>query len=156
MAIEYRQANGWDPFEGTSALADVDRRAIGVYLRLVADTLGLRDWEVRVSEGSPDSKTSIAESFMRDSSPESIVAIADKFFDWPERARRKTLIHEVLHAAIHPLSKFARNAVDGELGRRWEVLFEEQIGEHEELLIDRLAAALVELLPPSPERADAA
>lgn len=150
MTVEIRRGRGPDPFEGESPHSEETLRAIAGWLRRAADLLGLRDWDVRASKKIP-AGDAIAETFIRDSAPEAIVAISPTFFEWSEADRRKTLVHELLHAHIHPITKFARDAVEGELGHTAEAIVEQAINELEEQTCDRLARAIAPLLPESPE-----
>lgn len=145
----WRTGSGPDPFDGRSALSDDQRRVIESYLQTAAEALGLGAWAVTLSGGVPKTSTATAETFLRDDADEAIIAISDSFFDWPEPTRRKVLIHELLHLHLHDLTKYARDAVEDELGQAWERLFAMTLSSFEERAVDRLASAIAPLMPSS-------
>lgn len=149
--MQYEEGSGRDPFEGTSPYSARTRDAIERWLQAAALAIGLPGWRVIVSAGLPKSDRSIAENFLRDSAEVATIAIGSTFFSYPEPERRETLVHELLHCHLHALTLYARDAVSGELGKRWEALFDMTIAEHEELACDRLARAIAPMLAPSPE-----
>lgn len=150
MATAYLRGSGPDPFPGTSPHAGEVLDALAAYLRLRADQLGLATWRLAVSRGIPNSSTALAETYFRDSATEAVIAFSPNFFDYAEPERRSTILHEILHCWFHPISRWARDAVEGELGQRWETLFESSLGELEEQAVDALAHALAPLFPESP------
>ena len=145
----WQKGDGPDPFGGVSSLSDDQRRLIDAYLRNAALALGLGSWSLSLSKGVPTGKTSTAETFIRDDADEAIVAVSDTFFDWPEPYRRKVLVHELLHLHLHELTKYARDAVEGDLGQTAERIFAMSLSSFEERAVDRLAVAIAPLLPSS-------
>jgi hypothetical protein len=144
-----REGNGPDPFNGESPFSTEKLAEFADWLRAAANQLGLRDWDVSVSKKLPDSNAT-AQTYLRTDAPEMVVALSKGFFDWTEPYRRQVLVHELLHAHFHGLSKYARDAVEGELGKRWEDLFGMTVSNHEEMSVDRLARAIAPMFPESP------
>jgi hypothetical protein len=152
MTAERRRGFGYDPFEGKSPHSGAARLAIEWYLREIRGGLGLCSWEIRVSRGLPAAEV-IAETFIRDSADDATVALSEGFFDWPERQRRRTLIHELLHCSLRPLTVAAYDPVEGTLSPSVRDVWRSALDEAEERTVDRLAAALVSKFPRSPDRA---
>lgn len=150
--MERVRGQGADPFEGKSPHPKFVRREVRDYLRAIAGSLGLCSWYITVSAGLPNGDA-IAETFIRDSGEEAIVALSPTFFDWPERQRRKTLIHELLHATLKPYAVAAYGPVEGTLSAQARDVWVSALDEQEERVIDRLAYGLVDFFPRSPERA---
>ena len=150
MALSYLRGSGPDPFPGTSAHPVEVLELLGAYLDQARTILGLANWRIKVSRGTPNGKTASAETYFRDSATEAVVAFGPEFFSFDEPDRRAILAHELLHCWMHQLTSWARDAVEGELGQRWETLFESSIGELEEQVVDGLAHAIAPLLPESP------
>lgn len=147
----YLRGAGADPFPGTSPFDGATLERLDAYVAEASTFLLRGEWDVAVSRGVPTGDTAIAETFIRDSAPEAVIAFAGAFFEYPEPYRRKVVVHELLHAALNRITKYARDVVDGELGHTAEAIFEDSIAEHEEQVIDRLARAIAPLMPVSPE-----
>lgn len=151
MSVERVRGEGYDPFEGKSPHPKAVRRDVEVWLQSVAGSLGLCSWSITVSGGVPKGDDSIAETFLRNSGEEAIVALSPRFFEWPESRRRKTLIHELLHATIRGLSVAAWDPIEPLLSRDARDVYRTVFDEAEEQTVDRLAAGLVGLFPESPK-----
>jgi hypothetical protein len=148
----YKFTSGPDPFEGESPYPPELLTSIERWLRLAADVVGLRDWDVFISGGLPGSDTNIAETSFRLDSQEMTISLGKTFFDYPELRRRQALAHELMHGHVHPITKYARAILEGEVGKTGEAFFETSIASMEEQAVDRLGRAIALFLPESPGR----
>lgn len=148
--VEYQSKPnaGPDPFDGETPYPDTILDPIEAYLNHIKYYLGLGDWRINVSRGKA-SDSAKAETFIRQNSRQATVAIGNVLV-YPEPERRATFIHELLHCAVYPWGKAARNAVEGELGSTGERMFTTMFADLEEDTVDAIAHGLVAIMPPSP------
>ena len=144
--------DGPDPFDknAADAITGAQRDVLVAWLRDAGDRLALRDWRIRVSTCEAE-HNAIASSFIQDQGDEMWVAVERGFFDRPERSRRHSLAHELLHPHFQRVTRMAEKLLEHELGNRTEAVIEAAVTEVEELAVDRLGWAVSEFLPEVPE-----
>lgn len=144
--------DGPDPFDknAADAITAAQRDVLVAWLRDAGDRLALRDWRIRVStcEAGGDA---IASSFIQDAGDEIWVAVERGFFNRPERNRRHSLTHELLHPHFQRVTRMAEKLLEHELGNRTEAVIEAAVAEVEEQSVDRLAYAVSEFMPEVPD-----
>lgn len=117
------------------------------WLRRQADSLGLRDWRIRVSPFDAV-KGSDASSFVKDEGDETVIAVGREFLRDDPVEQRATLVHELLHCHFQPLTRLAETLVEAELGKRTEAVIDAAVANLEERTIERLAHPLAMFLEP--------
>jgi hypothetical protein len=144
--------DGPDPFDKNApdAITDAQRDVLAAWLRDAGDRLALREWRIRVSTSEAE-RDAIASSYIQDNADETWVAVERGFFERPERQRRHSLAHELLHPHFYRVTRLADKLIERELGTRTEAVIMAAIGQVEEQSIDRLAWAVSEWLPEVPE-----
>ena len=144
--------DGPDPFDknAADAITAPQRDVLVAWLRDAGDRLALRDWRIRVSTHEAE-RHAIASSYIQDQGDETWVSVERGFFGRPERLRRHSLTHELLHPHFYRVTRMAEKLLEHELGNRTEAVIEAAVREVEEQSIDRLAWAVSEFLPQVPE-----
>jgi len=144
--------DGPDPFDKNApdSITAAQRDVLVAWLRDAGDRLALRDWRIRVSTCEAE-RDAIASSYIQDNGDEIWVAVERGFFERPERHRRHSLVHELLHPHFYRVTRLADKLIERELGTRTEAVIMASIGQVEEQSIDRLAWAVSEWLPEVPE-----
>lgn len=143
MTMEVRSGRWPEPFGADSALTDDERRALAVRVEAWAGWLGLGSWDIRVSTGRPGGVDSWAEVFTRDDHDSACIAFRDDFLTHALVDQEISIVHELLHLHFRDLSRYVRDAVEGEVGQPFERLFTMTSLGLEEKLVDRLAVAIV-------------
>lgn len=98
------------------------RRALGLYLRALADKLELRDWTVNLEIAKPDTRPR-ADGKQWGASSESTpgrkqvtVTFPPEVTDWDPDELRQTAVHELVHAHLAPLMEMIRIDLREHLG----------------------------------------
>ena len=75
-----------------------------VYVRIMADCFGLRDWEIVISSEHCDADT-LAETECTYGQRHAILRFNEKWREWTKDDLRSTVVHELLHVHTEPLSE---------------------------------------------------
>lgn len=126
-----------------------DRRRAALYLRCVADALGLRDWRFDVLDDPPREDDVFATVDVMHDKRHADVRLASDWPRLPPSARREALVHEVLHchgAQTAALAEDVREQLSSAAWDLWHTAYHRAA----ELSVDALAHALAPLMPPYP------
>lgn len=115
------------------------------YVRVVADSVGLRDhsFEVRVGVLSAGTRATIE---CVEGRRYSRITVSDHFFDLSAEEQREAITHEVVHAHLHVLTEHVEHL--GEfLGRSHHTTISAGFSRDLERVCDSLTSALVRVVP---------
>lgn len=132
-----------------------DRKALGNYLRDLADKLELRDWTVSLEVGDPGGLNNARPDGKRwgassDSTPgckHVTITFPDDVRHWDRAVLRQTAAHELVHAHFHPLSEMWRIDLHPHLHQQAYELFNDSATRWIEFGVDAMADALAQHLP---------
>jgi hypothetical protein len=128
-----------------------DDVSLYAYVRVLANTLGLTDWEIEVDD---DAAHLPADTLARVNVPTgrrtARISLGAEYANCTPEDQRNTLVHELLHCHFDTVSDLAERTLRRQLGAAaWDVYEEAQ-----ELLleqaIDAVAVAVGEFLPVPP------
>lgn len=140
--------------EDTSRLrlaTEADRaEALADYVRVVADRIGLRDWEIHF-DPSPATVGRVAEVDVTAFRQEMNVRVCLGFGDLDQETRRHAVVHEMVHghaAGIDFTACQVRSWMPERTWETWHSLFERDL----EVFVDAMAVLLCPLVPlPQPD-----
>jgi hypothetical protein len=112
-----------------------DRKALFAYIRSTADEMGLRDWEIRLSDEPA-----------REGKGASVGCVFGRKFASPED-QRDTIVHELIHLHLEPASDMVYRDLEKILGRPADAAFTNGFDRQLEYAIDGLAGALAQHTP---------
>jgi len=131
---------GRDPSGRSAALLE--------YVRAVADSIGLRDWEIAIdldSTPAPDHEAEIGTT----DGQRAVVSVAADFWTSTQEKQRRTIVHELCHLPLDRIRTsggIAQQAMSPDAYR----LFEATIQAAEEHAVEHFARVLSPLLPMPP------
>lgn len=125
------------------------QQELASYGHELANSLGLRDWEIRFrfdeSPGDEDSLASIEPVYGR---KYAILRLRDDFTDLPAAEQRQTLVHEFVHCHFSMLQhQLKSDDLMDHLGRGQHYAWYEAAKMMLELGVDAIATEWAELLP---------
>lgn len=96
---------------------DGDRDKLGRYIRLIADTVGLRDWFLDLGHGDPPGDNDFGgQCHCVPYQKKATIWLRSDWTTWPEDEIRHTVVHELLHChlqgtqvALEPLADIIGN-----------------------------------------------
>lgn len=118
------------------------------FLRSTADLLGLRDWELRLSEEPATDEDNNAEVRVTFGQRRATVTLARDFNTEPLETQQHCLVHELLHIHFDPTFTLLSQSLPNLIGKTAWTILEEAQREREEHAVDALATALNPLIPP--------
>lgn len=123
-----------------------DRRALAAYIRSVADAMGLRDWEIRLSDdwAKDDVAATIRAAHGRKFAK---VSVARGFRNESPEDQRDTIVHELIHLHLEPAADMVYRDLEKLLGRPADAVFTNAFDRNLEYGIDGLACALARHMP---------
>lgn len=125
-----------------------DRRTLRRYVARTAKQMGLRDWEIFVSDDEPSQPNWIAECVNLPGSRVATLRFRSTFRECEDLWQRATVIHELLHC-VHAQTQ---DLVDVHLASVAEedvhTIFNAAYRQANEYAIDGLAVALAPMFPP--------
>ena len=78
-------------------LSKAEKRAIGRYVREIADLYGLRDWTVEVSDHEPKESDTLAEVTVTPGRHFASIGFAKRYLDESPENQREIVVHELSH-----------------------------------------------------------
>lgn len=127
------------------AIFDGDRDKLGAYVRHMADAMGLKDWDITVSDNPAPEDTNAHITCVYGQRR----AIVDFDNEWPEWTReklRRIAAHELVHCFLDQLTWPVSN-VRNIIGQSLYDVTHEAIRDAIELATDGIATAWAETLP---------
>lgn len=129
---------------------DAQHDAYTAYLRVLADRLLLRDWDVDLLRDRADCAT-YAQVVPWDTENFAQVRINEEFFGYEPERQRLYLTHELLHSHTARMGRVVERLEDT-LGDNPAVRYARQaMGEEEEIAVHQIARVLAPTLPLPPE-----
>lgn len=112
---------------------------VAAYIDTLANLMGLTGWTitVRPATASEDAEAEIEVVYGR---KRAIIHLSDGWDKMSGEDQREALVHELIHAAIAPLSQLANELADGEAA-------EVALAQCEEWVVDQMATAWARELP---------
>ncbi len=128
-------------------MTEKQRRILRKQVRLIADSLGLRDWTINLNyepDENPNALASVSCTYGRR------IATVTFCSDWWERdlhERHHVLIHEMLHVVTDPVRTYLDETLPTLIGQPAWTAIREAVRQHEEHAVDQLASALAPYVP---------
>lgn len=123
-----------------------DRKALGEYLRWVADHMGLRDWTFHLRHDECD-ENAYATVSCTEGHREAVVRFCSDFRDLERAKVRHVVVHELVHCLAAAVTDHLKNDVGDVMGERehaaWWPLMRVQC----ELMVDTTAEAISPHMP---------
>jgi len=119
--------------------------AVSKYMRILADLMGLRDWELRLSWDAAE-EGNMAEIMITQDRHIATIYLAENFTTWTREETRNTFAHELAHIFLDAPERVVDDAA-GALGETAFALLKKQHHRQIEIATDALAGALVRGLP---------
>lgn len=131
----------------TPGFTPAQQRAIGSYLRRLADAMGLRDWLLYVSHEPP--AVAAAEAMVRVVYGRKIATIwlSREFGEMPRGRIRHILVHELTHVILDPVTSVIQNTGQELLGKPAYIALWEAVRERSELATDQVADVVAPTMP---------
>lgn len=123
-----------------------DRKALVTYIRSTADQVGLKDWEVVLSDepAAEGKAASVQAAFGRKFAR---ILIGKGFRGEAPEDQRDTIMHELVHLHLEPAADMVYRDLEKILGRPADAVFTNGFDRQLEYGIDALAGALAPHLP---------
>lgn len=140
--------NGWRDRDGERrACKPCARRSRWVqeYAETLASWMGLTDWTLQVINDSPDD-TSMAEIDCIYGQRLAKIALSDEWDTYTPTTQRDTLVHELVHAILSPLTQMADDMLDVTAGPN-ATAAKAALSNVEEWVTDAIALAWAQHLP---------
>lgn len=128
------------------ALTKEAHRVLVNYVRMIADRMGLKDWQFGISACEPQ-QGAIASTEVWGDSMTATVCIGSTFWKYGPRMQREVLVHEVIHWHTDKFYKSGRSIFQKTLGREAYELALDQFRAFHELTVDAIASAWARELP---------
>jgi hypothetical protein len=123
------------------------RRLLDVYLRALADELGLRDWTIELMHAAPEEGTAFAASDSNYGRRVLKVWFREDFRKSNPEEQRMVCVHELLHAHIEATDWYLLKTLPGMIGQAAWVPIREHLREQRELAVDALATSIAKHYP---------
>lgn len=122
------------------------RKALTRYARLLADEVGLRDWQIKVSPEpcDPSSSAHVTIAYGRKLAT---ISVPDDFRDQAPEEQRNSVVHELVHCHFESMANAVQNDLVELLGRPADGLFFASFRRQYEYGTDAVAEALARHLP---------
>ena len=123
-----------------------EQKALGEYVRLVADMLELRDWTIELSEepAPADSYGHITNTYGRKLA---VLKLAPDFRSLTASQQRHTVVHELVHCHLESATNMVLNDLESHLAKQADQLFWEGFKRQIEYGVDALASAIAKQMP---------
>lgn len=117
---------------------------VQAYLRMIADRMGCKDWEITLGEDvvAEDDAYAVVETYP---GHRAVVTLCASFSELPARRQRHYLVHEICHLHTHRLRQIAEDllAGAGAVGASVELMIEDA----DEHAVEVFAKLLEDQLP---------
>jgi hypothetical protein len=123
-----------------------DRKALGEYIRWVANEMELRDWTI-VLDADPADDGLIGHCICVNGQREARIAVASNFREHPPEEQRETIVHELLHVHHEGCWRMVQTDLAEPMGKIGYYVFCDSYRRAMEYAIDGTAKALAKHLP---------
>lgn len=124
-----------------------ERKALGNYLRTIADLMELRDWHLDLSHGLPDADDAIATCEPIFGRKKAVFRFCDGFENLPREEQRNTVVHELVHCHLAAAQGVAERDMEGVLAAESDRVFFRAFRRNLEYAVDGLANAIAKHMP---------
>jgi hypothetical protein len=115
------------------------------YIRQLADLMQLKDWDIDLSRGEPQSNTADAEICTYYGQRGAAISLPVKFFAQSPERQRYFIAHELMHCHSEDLSECIRLYINH--NGHMDDLIAQVYRREEEVLVDNLARVIAPFLP---------
>jgi hypothetical protein len=129
-------------------LTPSDQHTLEVYIRTLADQLGLRDWEIDLDEHLPDVEDAVATCWCVYGRRSATISVCERFRRLSATRQRVVIVHELLHCHFEHCSQIVReDAALGSMRREEAELLDAAFTRAFEYGIDATAVAIAPKFP---------
>lgn len=122
-----------------------DRKALGGYIRDIADKMELRDWTIDVEHEPCEGYNAVAHCTYGQRRVS--IAFAADFRDYPPAEQRETVVHELIHAHHAVCWHMVQNDLGDALGKPVYYVFCDSYRRAMEYQVDALAKVIARHMP---------
>lgn len=95
------------------------------YVRSLADSIGLKDWKIQISEAPPpNSDSAEASTWTAYGQRRAEIYLSDRFLGSSSEEQRDTVVHELLHLHFAPMDGIVTDVVEAGPYKAYSRLFE--------------------------------
>lgn len=123
-----------------------DRKALGRYIRAVADEMGLRDWNLHLLNEPADDDCN-AQACIIYGRKRASIRVCEGFRDFEPERIRHSVVHELIHCHTAAMDNLVEHDLDEHLGIPTAAIFHAGYRRHAEYAVDGLADALAPHMP---------
>jgi len=132
-------------------MSKAERRALGRYVRRIADLMGLGEWEIIVEGGPPKNDLHVAAASTLWGRKIGYVAFVDHFLaEWTVAEQKATVVHELLHLVWGQPQDLVRVNAAIVMPAKAHEMFQSAWFLAHELSVDALSTAIAPLFPDPP------
>jgi len=127
-------------------ILDGDREALQVYIRQMADLMGLKDWTVKLNDDPPENPNHAACIDTRYGRKLANISVPVDWVNEPPERFRATICHELIHCFLNPF----RDSIDNVQSLVGELVYRplyNTLTDQIEYATDGIATAWAEKLP---------
>lgn len=143
-------------------MTEEDWAYLEVYYRELAERLGLREWDLRVSRDMPEASEGApadevdAQSRIMETGAYSTLRVHAGFREGAPEVQRETILHELMHLFLEWVYDDASSTIEGLAAPQTNTVAQELLRRQYERVVDRLASAIAPMypLPDWPARAE--
>jgi hypothetical protein len=117
------------------------------YLRALASLLRLKDWDIRLDRGDPESNSAWASNSLTFGRRRATVRMHSALLNEAPEDQREACIHELLHCHFDPLDDAMGDALDLLGDDKATKLARDVYNRQREHALDHIATAIAPLLP---------
>lgn len=123
------------------------RDAVEVYIKNLQKYLRLQDWTLVVDWSEPCEDISIATFDPVEDQKYSVIRISEKFLDLGMEMQTQTLVHELIHCHLQPMTDLAEYTVKSIASKSASNVFDIAMSQSCEFATDAIADAIAPLVP---------
>lgn len=124
-----------------------ERKRLGKYVRNIANTLGLRDWQLNLMPDEPDTKEAHAAVACTYGRKIASIWFASGFELLEPQEQRHVIVHELLHIHFDRVLTLSSQALPAAMGAPAWGVFDEAMRDHIEHGVDAVAEAIADAFP---------
>ena len=123
------------------------RVAVEKYVAKLQKIMRLADWTIEVDWSEPCEDISYATNDPMEDQKYAVIRVSDKFLDLSPHMQTQTLVHELTHCHLNPMTDLAEYTVKSVTSKATFNVFEIALSQSCEFATDALADVLAPLVP---------
>lgn len=123
-----------------------DRKALGRYIRWVADAMELRDWHFSLDH-EPCEERLVGSCVCTNGARHATIAVSGNFREIDPEEQRETIVHELVHVHWETCWKMVQSDLGDALGKPVYYVFADSFRRGMEYGVDGLAKAIAKHMP---------